>query len=48
MKLQINSRRISIRFKSDAVVAQIVAAQIQRQIEKDDWLPFQYKEDALQ
>ena len=48
MKLQINRRRISVRFKSDAVVAQIVAAQIQRQIEKDDWLPFQSKEDALQ
>ena len=48
MKLQINRRRISVRFKSDAVVAQIVAAQTQRQIEKDDWLPFQSKDDALQ
>ena len=47
MELQINGRPISIRFKSDAVVAQRVAAQIQRRIEEDDWLPFQSREDAL-
>ena len=48
MELQINGRPISIRFKSDAVVAQRVAAHVQRRIEEDDWLPFQFKEDALQ
>ena len=47
MELQINGRPISVRFKSDAVVAQRVAAHIQRRIE-EDWLPFQSKEDALQ
>ena len=48
MELQINGRPISVRFKSDAVVAQRVAAHIQRRIEEDDWLPFKPKEDALQ
>ena len=48
MELKINGRPISVRFKSDAVVAQRVAAHIQRRIEEDDWLPFQSKEDALQ
>ena len=48
MELQINGRPISVRFKSDAVVAQRVAAHVQRRIEEDDWLPFQSKEDALQ
>ena len=48
MELQINGRPISVRFKSDAVVAQRVAAHIQRRIEEDDWIPFQSKEDALQ
>ena len=48
MELQINGRPISVRFKSDAVVAQRVAAHIQRRIEENDWLPFQSKEDALQ
>ena len=48
MELKINGRPISVRFKSDAVVAQRVAAHIKRRIEEDDWLPFQSKEDALQ
>ena len=48
MEMQINGRPISVRFKSDAVVAQRVGAHIRRQIEEDDWLPFQPKEDALQ
>ena len=48
MELQINERPINVRFKSDAVVAQRVAAHIQRRIEEEDWLPFQSKEDALQ
>ena len=48
MELKINGRPISDRFKSDAVVAQRVAAHIQRRIEEDNWLPFQSKEDALQ
>ena len=48
MELKINGRTISVLFKSDAVVAQRVAAHIQRRIEEDDWLPFQSKEDALQ
>ena len=48
MGVQINGRPISIRFKSDAVVAQRVAAHIQRRIEEDDWISFQSKEDALQ
>ena len=48
MELQINGRPISVRFKSDAVVAQRVAAHIQRRIKEDDWIPFQSKEDALQ
>ena len=48
MELKINLRPISVRFKSDAVVAQRVASHIQRRIEEDDWLPFQSKEDALQ
>ena len=48
MELKINGRPISVRFKSDAVVAQRVAAHIQRRIEEDDWLPFRSKEDALQ
>ena len=48
MGVQINGRPISVRFKSDAVVAQRVAAHIQRRIEEDDWIPFQPKEDALQ
>ena len=48
MELKINGRPISVRFKSDAVVAQVVAAHIQRRIDEDDWLPFQSKEDALQ
>ena len=48
MELKINGRTISVRFKSDAVVAQRVAAHLQRRIEEDDWLPFQSKEDALQ
>ena len=46
--MQINGHPISVRFKSDAVVAQRVAAHIQRRIEEDDWIPFQSKEDALQ
>ena len=48
MELKINGRPISVRFKSDAVVAQRVAAHIQHRIEEDDWLPFRSKEDALQ
>ena len=48
MELKINGRPISVRFKSDAVAAQRVAAHIQRRIEEDDWLPFRSKEDALQ
>ena len=48
MELKINGHPISVRFKSDVVVAQRVAAHIQRRIEEDDWLPFQSKEDALQ
>ena len=48
MELQINGRPISVRFKSDAVVAQRVAARILRRIKEDDWLPFQSKDDALQ
>jgi len=48
MELKINGRPISVRFKSDAVVAQRVAAHIQRRIEEDDWFPFRSKEDALQ
>ena len=48
MELQINGRPISVRFKSDAVVAQRVAAHVQRRIEEDDWLPFRSKDDALQ
>ena len=48
MELQIDGRPISVRFKSDAVVAQRVGAHIQRRIEEDDWLPFQTTEDALQ
>jgi hypothetical protein len=47
MELKINERTISVRFTSDAVVTQRVAAHIQRRIEEDDWLPFQSKEDAL-
>ena len=47
MELKINGRPISIRFKSDVVVAQRVTAHIQRRIE-DDWHPFQSKEDAMQ
>ena len=47
MKLTINGRTISVRFKSDAVVAQRVAAHIKRRIE-DDWLPFQSKKEALE
>ena len=45
---EINGRTISVRFKSDAVVAQRVAAHIQRRIEEDDWLPFQSKKEALE
>ena len=48
MEMKINGHPISVRFKSDAVVAQRVAAHIQRCIEEDDWLPFQSKEDVLQ
>ena len=48
MGVQINGRPISVRFKSDAVVTQRVAAHIQRRIEEDDWIPFRSKEDALQ
>ena len=48
MELKIKGRIISVRFKSDAVVAQRVAAHIQRRIEDHDWLPFKSKEDALQ
>ena len=48
MELQIDGRPISVRFKSDAVVAQRVRAHIQRRIEEDDWLPFQTKENAFQ
>ena len=48
MQLKINGHPISVRYKSDAVVAQRVAAHIQRRIEEDDWIPFQSKEDALQ
>ena len=48
MGVQINGRPISVRFKSDAVVAQRVAAHIQLRTEEDDWIPFQSKEDALQ
>ena len=48
MKLKINGRPISIRFKSDAAIAQRVAAHIQRRIEEDDWLPFQSKKEALE
>ena len=48
MELQINGRPISVRFKSDAVVAQRVAAHILRRIKEDDWLPLQSKDDALQ
>ena len=48
MNLTINGRTISVRFKSDAVVAQRVAAHIKRCIEEDDWLPFQSKKEALE
>ena len=48
MELKINGHPIGVRFKSDVVVAQRVAAHIQRRIEEDDWLPFQSKENALQ
>ena len=48
MELTINGRTISVRFKSDAVVAQRVAAHIKRRIEEDDWLPFQSKKEALE
>ena len=48
MELKTNGRPISVRFRSDAVVAQRVAAHIQRRIEEDDWLPFRCKEVALQ
>ena len=49
MEPKINGHPISVRFKSDAVVAQKrVAAHIQRRIKADDWLPYQSKEDALQ
>ena len=48
MKLKINGRPISVRFKSDAVIAQRVAAHIQRRIKEDDWLPFQSKKEALE
>ena len=48
MELKINGRTIYIRFKSDAVIAQRVAAHIQRRIEEDDWLPFQSKSSALE
>ena len=47
MELKINGHPISVRFKSDVVVAQRVAAHIQRRTE-DDWLPFQSTEDAMQ
>ena len=47
MELKINGRTICVRFKSDAHVAQRVAAHIQRRIEEEDWLAFQSKEDAL-
>ncbi len=48
MELKINGRTICVRFKSDAVVAQRVAAHIQRRIEENDWLPFQSKKAALE
>ena len=48
MELKINGHPISVRYKSDVVVAQRVAAHIQRRIEEDDWPPFQSKENALQ
>ncbi len=48
MKLTINVCTISVRFKSDAVIVQRVAAHIKRRIEKDDWLPFQSKKEALE
>ena len=48
MELKINGRTISVRFTSDAVVVQRVAAHIQRRIEEDDWLPFQSKKEALE
>ena len=48
MELKINERPISVRFKSDAVVAHRVAAHIQHRIDEDDWLPFQSKEGVLQ
>ncbi len=48
MELKINGRTISVRFKSDVVVAQRVAAHIQRRIEEDDWLPFKTKKEALE
>ena len=48
MEMKINGHPISVRFKSDAVVAQRIAAHIQRRIEEDDWLPFLSKEYALQ
>ena len=48
MKLKINGRPISVRFKSDAVIAQRVAAPLTRRIEEDDWLPFQSKKEALE
>ena len=48
MELKINRHTICVRFKSDAVVAQRVAAHIKRRIEEDDWLPFQSKKEALE
>ncbi len=48
MELKINGRTISVRFKSDALVAQRVAAHIQRRIEEDDWMPFHSKKEALE
>ena len=47
MELKIDGRPISVRFKGDTVVAQRVAAHIQRRIREDDWLPFQSREDAF-
>ena len=48
MELKINGRTISVRFKSDAAVAQRVATHIQRRIKEDDWLPFKTKKEALE
>ena len=47
MQVRINGKSIDLKVKSDESVALRVAANVERRVKEDDWLPYQNKQDAL-